>query len=128
VGIHHGVRSASIKFKGSNVMPSLNDNKGKRDYTLLLKDFDRAVDDMVDHIHYGAFERVRSDGEVGYGRMNWAESMKNEAERKGFMDANVASILRHAIALSRGEVYDEDGRHHSTAISVRGSIQRMYED
>ena len=107
-------------------MTSLNDNTGKRNYGLLLTDFNRVVDEIVDHIAYGAFERPRSNGEKGYGRLNWAESIGTEHAPQ-WMEDNIESIERHTMGLRRGEIYDVDGRPHAIAISVRSMMLRAYQ-
>jgi len=103
------------KRKEKGVAEPLNDNTGKRIYGLLLKDAPQAVDAIVDHFHYGAFERERSNGEKGYGRANW-----NEPDTTGkWMDDNLESIDRHMAGLRKGQTHDEDGKRHDVACCVR---------
>jgi hypothetical protein len=88
-------------------------NEGKIDLTLIPADASEAE------------ARVWMAGEQKYGRYNWTKLWGDKT-----IDVVMASLLRHALAIQKGEVVDpESGEYHAAHIRCNAAmIIRYYED
>jgi len=79
-------------------MTGQKDDKHKPDYTLLPMS---TLSGAARVSFYGAYEKVRSSGQVGYGRDNWKEVEDGEARY-------LAACLRHLVDHIEGRQEDEE--------------------
>ena len=98
-------------------MRAMNHNEGKSKWSTLFGDF------------YDAFIEVleaRRKGCEKYPRDNWSQSIGTD-DHDRFCQDNLDSILRHTLALTRGEQRDEEsGCHHGAHIVLRGLFAICY--
>jgi len=98
-------------------MSAKNYNTGKMRSSLVLGDMPSAFAEMV---------KLREAGAVKYDRMNWAESIGTD-DAKRFLAENLDSILRHLMAMYKGEELDpETGCHHASSVAVRACFAMEY--
>lgn len=100
-------------------MKSHNYDAGKLDPTLVLTDMPTA---------FQGYLEVRQFGVHKYDRMNWSLSKGDPCEHEKFYQKNLASLLRHAMALARGEKIDpESGLKHADLIQCRAGFASEYD-
>lgn len=99
-------------------MTAKNFNEGKPRYSLITKDTPNAFRERAELAEAGIAK--------GYERMNWAESIGTD-DAPRFKEENLESILRHTLALMKGEEIDpETGKHHGACIGRRSDFAIEY--
>jgi len=94
-----------------------NHNEGKPRWSLLLRDMDLGMNELL---------KAREFGAQKYDRMNWAESI-GEPCQDDFLEATLDSATRHIAALHGGELIDkESGCTHAALACLRMLIFAHY--
>ena len=99
-------------------MKSLNHNDGKLRPSLVLRDMPYAWEQLL---------KAREEGARKYARDNWALS-KGQPEAKDWLGDNADSVMRHIMAIERGEQTDtESGLSHWAHVACRALMALEYE-